>query len=580
MAIILFFIFYPLSARAASLYLSPASGAYALNSNIAVGVYVSSADKAMNAVSGALDFPADKLQVVSISKSGSVINLWVAEPSYSNSNGTINFEGVALNPGYTGANGKIITINFRVKGADTGALKFTAGSVLANDGQGTEILTGSSGAQFTLGEGKPVPLPEPEIVPPGKPAAPAVSSATHPDESKWYNIKDAQFAWQLPAGISKARILVDSQPDSVPSVVYAPAIKEKELKEVGDGQWYFHVQLYNDKGWGGTTHFRFQIDTVNPTGLKIAEIKRPDPTDPRAAFLLSAADELSGVDYYETRVDNNEPIIWKDDGSHRFETGPVSAGNHILTVKVFDKAGNHALDSALFTIAPLAAPIVENYPKQLRTGDALSISGHTYPNANVAVYLQRGAGEPIATIAASDAAGKFVYAPETEMRSGVYTFWLQASNASGARSELTKKFSVVVSEPLIFRFGSFAVSVLAVFIPLLALVGLLLAALWYGHHKFKIMRNRLGAKVREITLMRKAFELLRADIMKDIRSLEQTRLKRRLTDEEERIVNKLEQDMTTANLILKSKPESDGDDYPAVKNFRPASSRRPPLKKR
>jgi len=183
----------------------------------------------MNAASGEVSFPADKLQVASISKSGSIMNLWVAEPSYSNSLGTVNFEGVVLNPGYTGSQGKLITINFRVKSAGEANLNFTSASVLANDGLGTKILSGTSGANFTLGEGKPLPPPTEPVAPSGKPSAPKVTSPTHPDETKWYNVQNARFTWGVPTGVSKARVLVDSEPYSTPSVVYAPAITEKEI---------------------------------------------------------------------------------------------------------------------------------------------------------------------------------------------------------------------------------------------------------------------------------------------------------------------------------------------------------------
>ena len=66
----------------------------------------------MNAASGVISFPADKLEVVSLSKTGSVFTLWVQEPSFSNSAGTINFEGIVLNPGFIGAAGKTPTIKF------------------------------------------------------------------------------------------------------------------------------------------------------------------------------------------------------------------------------------------------------------------------------------------------------------------------------------------------------------------------------------------------------------------------------------------------------------------------------------
>ena len=83
-----------------------------------MNVLVSSADQSMNAASGVISFPQDKLEVASISKTGSIFTLWVQEPTFSNSAGAVTFEGIVLNPGFMGANGKAITINFKVKAAD------------------------------------------------------------------------------------------------------------------------------------------------------------------------------------------------------------------------------------------------------------------------------------------------------------------------------------------------------------------------------------------------------------------------------------------------------------------------------
>jgi len=105
----------PLVAEAATLYFSPSSGAYTVGGTLSVNVYVSSADQAMNAASGVISFSQDKLEVASLSKSGSIITLWVQEPTFLNSAGTVNFEGIVLNPGFTGVAGKIITTNFRVR---------------------------------------------------------------------------------------------------------------------------------------------------------------------------------------------------------------------------------------------------------------------------------------------------------------------------------------------------------------------------------------------------------------------------------------------------------------------------------
>ena len=60
---------------AANLYFSPSSGTQAVGTTFSVGVYVSSADQAINAASGVISFPQDKLEVTSISKTGSIFTL-------------------------------------------------------------------------------------------------------------------------------------------------------------------------------------------------------------------------------------------------------------------------------------------------------------------------------------------------------------------------------------------------------------------------------------------------------------------------------------------------------------------------
>lgn len=167
-------------ANAAVLRISPASGSFEQGTTFTAGVYVSSPDQAMNAASGVLSFPIDMLQVLSLSKSGSIANLWVQEPAYSNFDGSVTFEGVVLNPGFRGTSGKLIEVQFRARRKIGKAdFKFTSGSVLANDGKGTNILTGLEGASYVLKEVAPAPaLPVPGESQPASPrGTPASSSA-------------------------------------------------------------------------------------------------------------------------------------------------------------------------------------------------------------------------------------------------------------------------------------------------------------------------------------------------------------------------------------------------------------------
>lgn len=140
----------PASVQAATLSLSPQSASYTVGSLMAVSIYASSPDQAMNAVSGVVSFPKDKLDVVSLSKDESVINLWVRDPSVSATLGQVNFEGVVLNPGFIGSSGKILKIIFRIKTSGDALIQFASGSILANDGVGTNILTGFGKASFSL----------------------------------------------------------------------------------------------------------------------------------------------------------------------------------------------------------------------------------------------------------------------------------------------------------------------------------------------------------------------------------------------------------------------------------------------
>ncbi len=140
--------------HAATLSLSPSSGSYSAGDTLTVSILVSSTDQAINAASGTIHFPEDVLQVLSISKANSILTLWVQEPSFSNTSGTVDFAGVVPNPGYTGSGGNLITVRFRARSPGTANLTISPAETLANDGSGTNVLAGASGATITITSAK------------------------------------------------------------------------------------------------------------------------------------------------------------------------------------------------------------------------------------------------------------------------------------------------------------------------------------------------------------------------------------------------------------------------------------------
>jgi len=150
------YLLFPVFAQAAGLYFSPASGTFGEGRNFTVDVMVQSSEQAMNTVDALITFPTDKLQVASVSKVGSIFNLWVQEPTFSNAGptGNIRFVGVVLNPGYTGSAGRILRITFNARNLGTAPVTFQTGSVLANDGAGTDITSTLGTASFIIQNGK------------------------------------------------------------------------------------------------------------------------------------------------------------------------------------------------------------------------------------------------------------------------------------------------------------------------------------------------------------------------------------------------------------------------------------------
>jgi len=135
-------------AFAASLNLTPNTGSYNVGDTVTIRITVSSPDKSINAVSVNIKYNKDVLSLSSVSKSGTVISLWAQEPDF-RVPGTVSLEGVMLS-GYTGNSGTIVTLVFKAKAVGTAEIKFNSASVLANDGEGTNILNNFSSSAITI----------------------------------------------------------------------------------------------------------------------------------------------------------------------------------------------------------------------------------------------------------------------------------------------------------------------------------------------------------------------------------------------------------------------------------------------
>ena len=286
-----------------------------------------------------------------------MISLWVKEPTFSNSAGTIQFEGVVPNPGYIGTDGRVLMVTFKVKATGTANLSYTAGSILANDGDGTEVLTSKSGATYTLLPAAALPAPTtttlPDTTVPTKTTAtdivaPQVSSETHPDGT-WSHLTDGTFTFVIPSAVTALRLLADEKPTTVPTVTYAPPVTTRDIKDLPEGVSYLHVQYKTATGWGQVVHYRLQIDTTAPTTFIIHEVTP-------GVFTFVSNDALSGIARYDIQIDGGAVNPFTDDGSHTYTAPVLPPGQHSLLVRAVDAAGN-TTDSTLTFTSAAPAPV-------------------------------------------------------------------------------------------------------------------------------------------------------------------------------------------------------------------------------
>jgi hypothetical protein len=543
----------PIAVNAATLHFSPSSGTHTVGSTFSISVYAESSSQALNAASGIVSFPSEKMEVVSISKSGSIFSLWAAEPSFSNTQGSVSFEGIVLNPGYTGANGKILTITFRARSVGTANVRFSSGSILANNGTGTNILNGLQVAAFTFiddnEETSTVSQPEDKQVAPENTVG--IVSVTHPDQSKWYANNTPEFSWDLPEGSLEVRIIIDTSSTERPTVSYLPPISTKKVDELPDGTYYFGLQIRIASGWSTISRYRVNIDTTPPKPFSITFPHGDKGWESQPVTFFNTTDGESGINSYTIKIGNDaKPVkTGPSTESNPYILPPQLPGTYALLVTAVDNAGNIRNGTAEFTIESIDTPVITYYPENLDEGDILKVRGTTYPNSNVLLYIREGDTLISEEYSKSNNSGDFAVVVTKRLDAGVYTLTARVKDERGAQSAETAPLTITVRSELITGLISFILKYLSAAILILLAVG---ALAWVGVRLwFKIPRTlaRMRREAREAEIAStRALTALRKAIDNHIMRLKKA--KRRLTKEEASFLEKFEDKLGEAEEII------------------------------
>lgn len=537
-------------AEAATLSLSPSTGVYQTGGTFTAQVYVNTAGQSINAADATIKFDTSQLTVVSVSRASSIFGLWVTEPTFSNTAGTISFSGGSPT-GYAGSAGAVMSVTFRAKAAGTGKASFSSGSILANDGRGTNVLTAMNGGTYTIQAQTTAPAPEvvtEYVAPANTPPLPQITSKTHGDPELWYQSGDASLQWSLPNGVTGVRTLLDTNQYTIPTKVYEPAITTISLTDLPQGVSYFHLQFKNADGWGKVAHYRLAVDSERPTALTISQSEPIDVANPIQTLQVEAKDDTSPVRRFIVKVDSSEPFEVELEAATGTITLPaVEPGYHTVTVEAFDAAGNSIIEVYSFTVEAFDKPVFTEYPTSLTPGVIPVIKGQTRAQSEVEVTVSKLGAEPrVYTITAAES-GEFTFIPEGSFETGVYDIVAIATDTYGARSTPSDSIRIAVQEAGYVRIGGIVVSFLSVLVPTVALLVLCIMILAWLYRRAKSFRRLVGRESGEaLVALQAEFANLERTLAEQEKELQNARKSKQLTKAETILFETVRSSLKTA----------------------------------
>ncbi len=530
----------PEGAEAATLRMRPAQTDVTVGNIVSVQVTVDTLGKVINNAESIVRYPTDLLEVVSIDNATSIFSLWVENPSFSNALGQASFNGGVPNPGYRGASGAVVSIVFRTKKVGTASILFANAAVRENDGLGTNILSGTIGSEITIRAVQAPPAAEPSFT---------LTSASHPNQSTWYQKNDLTLAWTLPSSATAVKTLLDTQRNSDPTVYHTSPITTRTISDLEDGIWYFHANYLANGVWSRAQHYRVQVDTTNPTELVV---KSEQDDEGRVLLALKAGDALSGIDRFVVTTGSDKPLNVKADttGSASVEVPFASAGEHTVTVTAYDRAGNKTETKTVVTVSAAPTLRIDTYPATIKINEPIDIAGTApYPYSRLRVSLKDSEDVVQVYTLKSNGYSAFTFTSQPISTEGTYTIWVDTLRDDDTVGLTSQPVRIVAEAPLLLQVGSYTIGLMKVLIPATILVIIFALLLLYGWLKFLRLYRLVRKEGREAErATSRAFTVLREGVDRHLAQLRKS--KRSISREEAEFLDELSEKLKEAEDVI------------------------------
>ncbi|MCX6224762.1 MAG: hypothetical protein NTV01_08440 [Bacteroidia bacterium] len=469
-----------------SLFFSPPSGSFKVGETFSVELKLDTAEVLINAAEVKFYFLAENLEVLKITKEGSVFSLWPKEPIFSNDLGEISFAGGLPHPGFKGT-GKMIIIEFKAKKEGEAVLSFDESRILADDGQGTNILVFLNNPKYLIYQ------PKETSAKADVDALPIIFSPTHPREEEWYSNNTPSFNWGLNENTEGVSFILDQNPDTLPDTVSENLVSSKNYEGIADGIWYFHLRLKNEKGWTIAGHYKLKIDTQPPHTFEITIDNKGDSTNPNPSLYFETQDDISGIEKYRVKIGDEEFF----DLLTAQISPKLMPGSYRVVVRAVDKAYNIVRAKALLNIDPIETPTITIFPEKYVAGEeTLYMEGTALPKVDIMVFLKDDKEEIKKWQTTSNDKGEWSFSTKDLVKPGIYNLSVMAQDERGAVSNYSQDYKIEVSFSGL-SIGGLMVTFKNLILILIAilLLGILFAA-WYVYKAY-LTKKTLKKEIKE-----------------------------------------------------------------------------------
>lgn len=328
------------------LSLLPQDSTHQVGETIPLQLYVNlNNSSAANAFGVTLHYSTEYLKVIEIDTEGSICTLF-PENSVDNATGEATLSCGLPSPGLLEPFGFLGTLQVELLKEGYATVNIEeASQVLANDGQGTNILTSVQNTGINVvGHQKAADIPfltnkptdetltvitDIELLPV------RVVSPTHPQQQKWYSNNSVEFVWEKTSqAITSYSYILNNKPDTIPNGRNGVDTTSVSFFEVQEGVSYFHIMPIAGNLDLPVSHFQIQIDTDTPKDLKV--ISAESFGDDKFWTVDLDVKENNGIDRFE---------VLHADGTSTKSSNPVrlilnNKFENTVTIVVYDLGGN------------------------------------------------------------------------------------------------------------------------------------------------------------------------------------------------------------------------------------------------